>query len=222
MATKAKAAVTEIEPVTNGAEEMIGDLAPYTAIIRLRGSCDLLFHRWNCEAVEEKSKAAKGSKAKKTDNIESYVSRDPDGFICLPGEYLRGAIVGAARFKQDPRSSRKSAMDLYKAAIIPLTALAPVLVGGKPVKTWEYEHRAPVSVQRARVTRTRPAFRTGWEAEVELLVNLPHYVSPEVLNEVVGEAGRLIGVGDFRPTYGRFQVTKFDTDIERRAAETVG
>lgn len=210
-----RAKVTQIGPVSNAAEGIIGDLAPYTATVRIKGTCDLLFHRWNCEAVEEKANAAKGSKAKKTDNIESYVSRDADGIICLPGEYLRSSIVGAARFKQDPRSSRKSAMDLYKAAIIPLTALAPVLVAGSPAKNWEYEHRAPVSVMRARVTRTRPAFKVGWEAEVELLVNLPHYVSPQVLCEVIGEAGRLIGVGDFRPTYGRFQVVKFQTDRER-------
>ena len=42
------------------------------------------------------------------------------------------------------------------------------------------------------------------------MVNLPEYVSPSDLNEVIQSAGRLIGVGDFRPTYGRFQVVKFE------------
>lgn len=36
-------------------------------------------------------------------------------------------------------------------------------------------------------------------------------VGPELLNEVVVDAGRLIGLADFRPTYGRFQVVKFET-----------
>ena len=48
-------------------------------------------------AILEKAKAAKGSAAKKSDNVESYVWRDGEGNICLPGEYLRGAIVAAAK-----------------------------------------------------------------------------------------------------------------------------
>lgn len=36
------------------------------------------------------------------------------------------------------------------------------------------------------------------------------YKSQTILHETVSAAGRLIGVGDFRPTYGRFQVTKFE------------
>ena len=30
----------------------------------------------------------------------------------------------AAKFRQDPRSQRKSAMDLYKAGVVPLTSAA--------------------------------------------------------------------------------------------------
>lgn len=217
MAAVAKAernGATELGPVTNGAKELIDETIPYTATVRIRGTADILFHRWNCEAVEEKAKAAKGSKAKKTDNIESYVYRDDANQICLPGEYLRGAIIAASKFRQDPRSPRKSAMDLFKAAVISLTSLTPILVGGKPVTEWQFEHKCRVQVQRNGVTRVRPAFKTGWEAELELMVNLPGYVSPEMLCEVIGEAGRLIGVADFRPTYGRFQVVKFETDRE--------
>jgi hypothetical protein len=34
-----------------------------------------------------------------------------------------------------------------------------------------------------------------------------------MLHDVIINAGRLIGVGDFRPTYGRFIVTKFDIGL---------
>lgn len=207
-------AVVERGPVTNGAKEVVDDLMPYTATVRIKGVADLLFHRWNVEAVAEKAVAAKGSKAKKTDNVESYVYRDEGGIICMPGEYLRGAIIGASKFRQDPRSPRKSAMDLFKAAVVPLSQLAPVIVAGKPADEWQYEHACRAQVQRNGVTRVRPAFKVGWECEIELLVNLPQYVSPELLNEVIVDAGRLIGLADFRPTYGRFQVTKFETDRE--------
>lgn len=64
-------------------------------------------------------------------------------------------------------------------------------------------------VQRNGITRTRPAMKEGWAATVELMVNLPEYVAPILLRRVVDDAGRLIGVGDFRPTYGRFAVSKW-------------
>lgn len=189
---------------TNGAAHVIAASEPFTATILLRGTADILFHRWNCEAVEEKASAKKGSKAKKTDNVESYVYRNDAGEICLPGEYVRQSLIHAAKFRQDPRSPRKSAMDLYKAAVQSLTPLASL---GKT--TWDYDHKGPAVVQRSRITRVRPAIKAGWTAEVQLLVLLPEYVTPDDLQDVLTAAGKLIGIGDFRPTYGRFAVASF-------------
>lgn len=195
---------TEVGPVTNGGKEVVETGFPYAVRVEIVGVADLLFHRWNVEGVEAKGKAAKGSAAKKTDDLESYVYRTDAGDVGLPGEYLRGAIVNAAKFRQDPRSPRKSAMDLFKAGIVPLTTLAPV------ARHWDYEHRARVMVQRNGITRTRPAFKSGWRAEVDLLCNLPEYIPARLLAEVIADAGRLIGVGDFRPTYGRFVTARFE------------
>src|SRR5271157_475200 len=94
--------VVKLSEVSNGAKEQIELSEPYTVRIELTGTSDMLFHRWNNEAVAEKSAARKGSAAKKTDNIESYVWRDEKGNICLPGEYVRGSILMAAKFRQDP------------------------------------------------------------------------------------------------------------------------
>lgn len=197
---------TAIGPeVTNGALTTIDASIPYIVRATIVGTADLLFHRWNCEAVEAKSKAAKGSKAKKSDNVESYVYRDDAGDLALPGEYVRQAIIHAAKFRQDPRSPRKSAMDLFKAGVISLTPLASL-----NVCAWDYEHRCRVQVQRNGVTRCRPAMKSGWTIELDLLVNLPEYIAVDALHDVLVNAGRLIGVGDFRPTYGRFAVRAFD------------
>lgn len=196
-------------PATNGGQEAIEYQQPYMVTVKLTGTADLLFHRWNVEAVEEKANAAKGSKAKKTDNVESYLYRDKDRSICLPGEYVRQSIIMAAKFRQDPRSPRKSAMDLYKAAVVSLTAYASL---GKTDP--DYLHKCRVQVQRNGITRVRPAIMTGWEAEMQLSVLLPEYVSPQALQDVLTQAGRLIGVGDFRPTYGRFAIKSFDVGFE--------
>lgn len=198
--------VTEIggESPTNGGKSTIEMDIPFIAEIRIQGVSDILFHRWNVEAVEEKSKAKKGSAAKKTDDLESFVYRNDEGELAVPGEYLRMAIIGAAKFRQDPRSPRKSAQDLFKAAVVSLTSLASF-----GVKKWDYEDRRRVVIQRNAITRTRPALKAGWAISIQLQVNLPEYVSPDLLNEVTQQAGRLIGLADFRPTFGRFQVVEF-------------
>lgn len=98
--------------VSDGGNDQLDMSMPYTVSVTVSGICPILFHRWNVEAVETKAKAAKGSAAKKSDDIESYFYRNDAGEICLPGEYLRQSIITAARFQQDPRSPRKSAADL--------------------------------------------------------------------------------------------------------------
>lgn len=192
------------EVPSNNAKQLLELELPYQVSVTIQGNSDMLFHRWNCEEIEEKSKLKKGSAGKKTDNIKSYVYRNDEGFLCLPGEYLRMAIVNAAKYKQDPRSPRKSAMDLYKASIICLNNLSSL-----GTKDWDYEDKRRVVVQRAGINRVRPAMKLGWKATFDLMVNTPEYISPSDLNESIQLAGRLIGLGDFRPTYGRFNVIEF-------------
>jgi hypothetical protein len=136
---------------TNDAQPDIEVAAPCVVTATIEGTAPILFHRWSCEAVAEKAAAAKNSAAKKSDNIESYVYRNDAGEICLPGEYVRMAIIGAARYRQDPRSPRKSAMDLYKAGVVSLTELASL-----GSKDWDYLDRRRVTVNRSGITRERP------------------------------------------------------------------
>jgi hypothetical protein len=202
--TKANVVALKNDQVTDGGNDQLEMSMPYTVAVTIQGVAPILFHRWNVEAVETKAKAAKGSAAKKSDDVESYLYRNDDGEICLPGEYLRQSIIMAAKFKQDPRSPRKSAMDLFKAAVITLTPLASL-----GVTEPDFLDRRRVMVQRNGITRTRPAMKEGWAATVELMCNLPEYVNPTLLRQVLDDAGRLIGVGDFRPTYGRFAVSNW-------------
>jgi hypothetical protein len=202
----ARSEVIAIGPeTTNGGKAAIEYAIPYVAAARIVGVADLLFHRWNVEGVATKARAAKGSKAKKSDDLESYVYRDDAGELAVPGEYLRQAVIHAAKFRQDPRSPRKSAMDLFKAGVVCLTPLASL-----GAREWDYEDRRRVMIQRNGVTRVRPAMRTGWSVEIQLMVNLPEYIPPEALQDVLVNAGRLIGLADFRPTYGRFAIQQFE------------
>lgn len=193
-----------LEP-TNAGEGVISYSTPYSVRVEIEGASDFLFHRWNAEAVDAKAASAKNSKAKKTDDIESYVYRDEAGLLAIPGEYLRGAVVHAAKFRQDPRSPRKSAMDLFKAGVVVTTQLASL-----GTKDWDYLDRRRVMIQRNGINRTRPAMRAGYRIEFDVMILTPEYIDRNALRETIESAGRLIGIGDFRPTFGRFGIVGFD------------
>jgi hypothetical protein len=196
---------TDTGPNSNDGEPAILLTAPVQVTFTIRGACDILFHRWSNEDVAAKTAAKRGSATKKVDNLEAYVWRDAQGMVCLPGTYVQRAMIEAGRFMQDPRSSRKTAMDLFKAAFVPtpFDALAPL--GPK----WEIEDKRRMTVGRAGITRVSPGFKSGWEASFDFEILLPEYVSDDMFLESLSLAGRVIGLGQYRPTYGRFQVIKF-------------
>jgi hypothetical protein len=157
------------------------------------------------------------------------VYRDVAGAICIPGRYLIGSVTdprnGAAKYRQDPRSPRKSALDLYRAGVVALTELAPIRSVAnleQAATVWDHLDRQRVMVQRNGVTRERPAFLPGWRATFEVQVLTPEYIAPTALLDVLTMAGRLVGIGDYRPTYGRFQIVRFDLGFFGQVPSLVG
>ncbi len=202
---KTKKLLTNDELLTNGAQNLLILSFPYRIEVSIQGTADFLYHKWNTESIDAKSKAAKGSSTKKTDDLESFVYRNNNGNLCIPGEYVRQSCIEAAKFKQDPRSPRKSAKDLYKAGIISLTNLSDL-----GVRDWDYEDKRRVVIQKNGITRTRPAMKSGWEVKFIFLINTPEYINSQDLLDTLNIAGKLVGIGDFRPSFGRFQIVKFE------------
>lgn len=122
------------------------------------------------------------------------------------------SVVEAGRNFQDPRSKKKMAKDLVQAAVMSDEILSPILVKGKKMKKWEYDDRQRVCIMRSAITRTRPAFKKGWEVDFTLISLVPDLVTPDFLRKLVDNAGLLIGLGDFRPTYGRFRVKNWEIE----------
>lgn len=195
----------QVSEPTNGAKQAIEFSEPYMVSVTFQGTCDMLFHAWNCEAVAEKAAARKNSAAKKSDNLESYVYRNDKGELCIPGEYFRMSCIGAAKFKQDPRSPRKSAMDLFKAGVIVLTPLCSL-----KIKKWDYESKMGVKIQMSKITRVRPAIKSGWEVSCDFLIQVPEYIDLDMFIDTLTHAGKLCGVGDYRPSYGRFAIKNYE------------
>lgn len=198
------------EQISNGGDYAVRIQQPYVITLGVRGVATLLSHRYNPEDVEAKKNAPKNSEIKNKDNIEAYVYRDDEGRICIPGTYIYACLQDAGRYEQDPRSPRKSMRDLIKAGIVPLTELAPFMRDGEYLTTWDYVDKQRVKVTQSAVPRERPAFTAGWQLEWELMVTAPEWITPQKVHQLATNAGRLCGLADYRPTYGRFAVSRFE------------
>lgn len=210
MANAVKSRPIEVRaPVSNDAAEMIRFGEAYNARVTVEGLCPLLMHAWSNESVAEKAASAKNSKAKKTDDVESYLYRvsEVDRRIGIAGKCFHGALIVAGKSKQDPRSPRKSACDLLKAGIIVNTLVAPFEPDRMEA---DYLDAQRVVIQRNAVTRMRPAMNPGWRVTFDLTITLPEYLSRPFLQEVIREAGRVVGLCDYRPSHGRFAVVGFE------------
>ena len=71
------------------------------------------------------------------------------------------------------------------------------------------DHKLTVSVRigQSRVMRTRPLFK-DWRAMFTCSINAS-VATPSQLKQWLENAGKLVGVGDWRPRYGRFEVVSF-------------
>jgi|SRR5579872_1714216 len=209
-ATKNGAAVVDVEAETRtdkAREDRFVHERPYCADVVIIGTAHMLHHRYDCEQVKIQSEGGKGTKTKKTDNVESYLYRVPGtGEVGVAAVCIKAALLEAGKSFQDPRSPRKSARDLLKASVF-VTPEVPSL--GK--KTWDFLHQAGACVQRNRITRVRPGFTEGWRLEFTINVIQPSLVPAAFLQKLVTHAGQFCGLGDWRPDYGRFRIESFKT-----------
>lgn len=117
---------------------------------------------------------------------------------CIPGELIEAVLIAAAKkAKRGPQAKA----GLLSDANHRLDYNGP----REPDALWQAEeHRlvAGVRVGQARVMRTRPIFR-DWSAEI-FVDFLPGQLNRGEVAEMVRVAGEVVGLGDWRPRFGRF------------------
>lgn len=136
--------------------------------------------------------------------IEWYASLYiDDGKLCIPMEVLEAALVEGAK-KQKLGKQTQSTLFVTENAILHFD-------GDKLTADELWERGANrlttgVRIQRNRVMRTRPRIEKWWcEAEVQFDDKI---LDPAKINEIVTTTGREIGIGDWRPKFGRFTAEK--------------
>lgn len=177
----------------------------------LTGTEPLLMHNSRLANPLDPAKIALGNataKRTKTEDDHMLIAQlewlgglyyDPDAGPYLPGENIWRALYDAAKKrKMGPR---------IKEGVFITTNVNPLAYPG-PRGTdalWADENfRLMVTVrnQQNRVLRTRPMFRS-WKAEAEGIIDTDVIDLRDVAT-IAETAGLLVGIGDWRPRYGRF------------------
>lgn len=150
------------------------------------------------------------SNRKKTDDIHLAIQRsewmaslyfDPKFGPVIPGDNVYACLIEAAKL-QKLGVKAKQALDVSVPCF-------PLEYDGPRDAAELYELDAfrdvrSVKVQQARVIRSRPIFR-HWAANVTVDID-EDIISPSELRQIVKNAGARIGLGTYRPKFGRFDV----------------
>lgn len=190
----------------------------------VRGTAGLLQHAFGQTSMATLQESAKRQTGTPDYSLEwlttMYVTRD--GWLYQPASHIEGAMQkAAAGFKMKGKGGKtwKDAVKAY-AYITPDEVLH--LRNGQcvPAPTAELLQNPTdylsvsvmrVKVQRAAVARSRLLIAPGWELAFTIEVH-DEQLRPDVLQAVIEEAGRAVGIGDYRPRYGRFEVTGFNVE----------
>jgi hypothetical protein len=192
----------------------------YHLSVRLVGSAPLLHHRFpiaTLSTLMEGARRKTGSQDYSLEWLDTMYHQD--GLLIQPASHIEGALVRAASGFRIKGSKNKTYKDLIRAyvqvnpeAIPHLWHDQPLPAPGPELLTQPTEalcvNIQRVIVNRAAVARARLQINTGWQLRCTINV-LDDQIRPEVIQTILEEAGRAVGIGDYRPRYGRFAVTDF-------------
>ena len=122
---------------------------------------------------------------------------------CISPEVIRGVLIGKGG------ASRKQRMGKQAELGILISQNAKLLYDGPqdPEKLWKdggFRFDSIEKIGPSKIARTRPIFRE-WSAVVEIEYNTD-FINEETLGDLMAIAGAECGIGDRRPTHGRFDV----------------
>jgi hypothetical protein len=167
----------------------------------------------------------KGDKGTPRDQASPKRYADDAGRLYIPGPNIFAALIAAGSFHK----AGKSKLTTMKTSLIPAGIMVDDVVclltdaAGKALTDWEVDSRSVVIPSTGgRIMAHRPRV-DAWCASFTLDVDSTMF-APNLVRAVVDDAGKKIGLGDYRPArkgpFGRFVVTKWEAveqDLKRAA-----
>lgn len=182
-------------------------------LVEIRGMTPLLIHRFG-----EQPELAKPTRKTMVQARDPREEATKAAYIAPDGTYYFSAFsipnaMGAAGSNHKMVGSRKTLRFVVPSAVRMLSDMVTILNGEGPATYFDVDSR-PVTIPatKGRIMRHRPRFHE-WGARFTLSID-DTQLSTEDAHTLLTEAGRSIGIGDFRPEkrgpFGTFRVIRFD------------
>lgn len=188
----------------------------YTVSVKVRGDAPLMQHRFPVPELADMTKGGTRQTGAKdyTQEWREYLYVSGEGYVFQPASHFEGAMVKAAVNFKITGKRGKTYKDLFQAAVFVTPEEIPHGIKNPESLTTDgdsplYLDMRPVIVNRARVVRIRPTFKPGWELEFDIEV-IDDQIMPTLVQDVLTLAGKTVGIGDYRPKFGRFSVSRFE------------
>lgn len=205
----------EARDIEGGSEDL--DVGSVEMInVRWTGTRPLLLHNERLAdpldpiAIKIAELTSRGAKEKKTEAHIEQVARlewegglylDDEGRPCVPGFNLVACIRSAAKLSKLGAAVRRAVQCMQVDVLIDYEG--PRDLDGM----WAagFVDRRGVKIGQRKVQRVRPKF-TAWALTFQLAF-VPEQIGRADLVRVMRESGSMIGLGDFRERFGRFDVS---------------
>jgi hypothetical protein len=131
-----------------------------------------------------------------------------DGRLVLPDHVMESCFIGGAK-KSKNGVQAKCGVFFDGDAVLsydgqPTEPLTEDVLD-EMFESGQFSHTVGVKVGMSKVMRCRPVFR-NWSAVVTFSYD-PDVLNRREVEDIFHDAGRLVGVGDWRPKFGRFEVS---------------
>lgn len=184
--------------------------------VTIKGATLLMHNIRLANPLDEGTKRMKAltSVRKKTDDTHAAMADlefelgmyyDPKIGPYIPGLWLDAAIVKGGTLQKNGTKIRRAAM--VAEDHVPLQYDGPRSME-KLLADGRFRDIRAVAVGQAKTMRCRPKF-TDWSATFSVQYD-PDLLQKDELVQAIHAAGQSIGIGDFRPRFGRFTATVSD------------
>ena len=179
----------------------------------IRGTTPLMLHNGQLanpfNEITQEMKKISGKRKKTEDDFRDLANLEwrgglyvnSDGIPCIPSNLLKATLVNGAKKN---RLGKQFTAGLFISD-------NPVIKHKDSDKTVEelsqdprYRDQRMVKVQTSKVLRTRPVF-PEWELTFEVAF-LPDVIDERAIDQAIEIAGYVIGLAEYRPEFGRFEV----------------
>ena len=176
--------------------------------VTIKGISPLLMNRPDLLDISDKAKEKLAGLDLSNQQFEQKQYRNVDGKLYIPETHLKSALIsGGKSIKVKGKGKATYSKILGYAAVV-----EPAEILHKKTKLEKFIVLAVNPNTKGRNALTRPMLRE-WEADFRVEYE-DDEIPEEVLKLALDNAGKRVGIGDWRPekkgVYGRFIVTRFE------------